>query len=476
MAKTLIPEIYAKIFINCDKKTLNKCRIICKQWNFIINQDNFWKQYYLWNYSNLKSLNKLIGQLPNHTYTNLCKYKLEGKELLIDNIEAENKKSYTIINLNDNNIGLIGINALKIKHEVCIKTDRMAWINKENNTINYLEFCNPQNIRNFEVERNPLRKISIVGNLIVGITDTHSYLGFTIHILSLDEKYKDLHLKIAVGPEVENGRLKFVDGFIANNLVIVVASETANRPPIFVSGRGWVNPLEDDYTVMIWDLNRLIDALNKNERDEIKLYDSICNVKVPGIFNTENIYSCAFEKMNKTTGKLEKYYYIMCNGESGKIKVITLTEDLIIEDTKIYENEIRNSRDSINWSHICPNGMFIIYSDRSLILTSLDNYDKKIKIPFNRRFTVLNVMNTPDLLYIIYRHYALAREVISLAIIDISNIENVTAEEIPIKHIKLFEYDFGNLVYNKFLDTGIIHYNSKTNSIAFFPFSKVFCN
>jgi len=38
MAKTLIPEIYAKIFINCDKKTLNKCRIICKQWNFIINQ------------------------------------------------------------------------------------------------------------------------------------------------------------------------------------------------------------------------------------------------------------------------------------------------------------------------------------------------------------------------------------------------------------------------------------------------------
>jgi len=109
-------------------------------------------------------------------------------------------------------------------------------------------------------------------------------------------------------------------------------------------------------------------------------------------------------------------------------------------------------------------------------------------------------MHTSDILYVIYRHYALAREVITLAIIDIVDIKNALREissnhsngidgsaidisDIPslkdkttMKQIKLFEYDFGNLVYNKFLDTGLIHYNSKTNDIVFCPFSKIFCN
>jgi len=41
MVRTLISEILAKIFINCDKDTLNNCRIVCKQWNAIINQGNY---------------------------------------------------------------------------------------------------------------------------------------------------------------------------------------------------------------------------------------------------------------------------------------------------------------------------------------------------------------------------------------------------------------------------------------------------
>lgn len=85
-------------------------------------------------------------------------------------------------------------------------------------------------------------------------------------------------------------------------------------------------------------------------------------------------------------------------------------------------------------------------------------------------------MYTPDLLFVLYRYYALAREIITLAVIDIINIKDISeGEEIPIKHVKLYEYDFGVLVYNKFLDTGIIHYSSKLNKVIFTPFSKIFC-
>jgi len=275
----------------------------------------------------------------------------------------------------------------------------MAWINKENNTINYLEYNNPQRILNFQVEQNPLRKVSIVDNLIVGITESHNYIGgFTIHIFSIDEKHKDLHLKLFVGPEIENGKLNYVDGIIENNLIIIaVTLETMNQQPYFVPGQGWVTS-EGEYTIMVWDLNKLIVALNQNEKDEYILYERIHNVKIPGLFNTEYINSCAFEKKNEKTDKLEKHYYIICNGDSGKAtKIAILDENLRVEDTKVYENDYSDTRNSFKWSYICPDGIIIIYCERSLVITSVENFDKQIRIPFNRRFTVLNIVSLKHL-------------------------------------------------------------------------------
>ncbi|ORX86702.1 hypothetical protein BCR32DRAFT_264850 [Anaeromyces robustus] len=518
MTKTFISEILAKIFINCDKETLNNVNVVCKQWHAIINQDSFWKQYYLWNYSNQKSLNILVDNLPNHNYVNLCKYKLEGKKQLITNIEAEDKKFFPIFNLNDYNIRLSGVSALSTKNEISIKHDCMAWLHKETNSIKFLEYKNPNKIKEFNAGTDPFKKIDIMNNLIVGISDSHSYLGYTIHIFSLDDRYQDLHLQLRIQSEIENGKLNYVDSFISDNLIIMVTSETCNKPPIFVAGRGWVNPLEDNYTTMIWDLNRLIQTLNSknsifyNEKNKIQnkeelfmdkyqgLYDKINHIKIPGVYNTNYISCCSFQQQTFTTttennnnsndnsnNEIEQkfgknYYYIICNGEygggdgeSGKtIRIDILDENLKIEDTRIYEKEIQEFYNIFNWSYICPDGTIVIYCDRSLFLTSIHHFEKKIKIDLKRRFTVLNIMHTHDLLYVLYRHYAFAREIITLAIIDTSDLKNAK-DEIPVKHIKLYEYDFGTVVYNRFIDTGIIHYNSKTNQIIFSPFSKVFC-
>jgi hypothetical protein len=462
--------------VNCDKETINNARIVCKQWNSLINQDSFWKQYYQWNYSSNKNLNLLVNSLPNHTYSNICKYKLESKHQLITNVEDENKKSFTLFNLNEYNLNFTGVSPLLIKHEACIKHDCMVWLKKQDNTIKYLEYKNPNNITTFVVGRAPVRKVSLVENLIVCIADSHTNLGFTIHIFSIDERYKDLHLSLTFKAQTENERLRYVDGYISDNLIIVVTSEMTNKPPIFVAGRGWVNPLEEDYTTMVWDLTKLIEALKKNEHNESLLYDKIYHIKLPGVFSTGYIYSCPFQKMNETTNKYEKFYYIMCNGDSGKTtKIDILDENLRIEDTKIFQKESIDARDALNVPFICPDGTIVISCDRTLLITSVNNFDHQIKIPFNRRYTILNIMHTPDILYVLYRYYALARELITLAVIDIKDIKSAT-EEIPIKHFKLFEYDFGTLVYNKFLDTGLIHYSSKTNQIIFCPFSKVFCN
>jgi len=71
-------------------------------------KDSFWKQYYQWNYSSNKNLNLLVNSLPNHTYSNICKYKLESKHQLITNVEDENKKSFTLFNLNEYNLNFTG--------------------------------------------------------------------------------------------------------------------------------------------------------------------------------------------------------------------------------------------------------------------------------------------------------------------------------------------------------------------------------
>jgi len=38
MTGHLISEILIKVFVNCDKETINNARIVCKQWNSLINQ------------------------------------------------------------------------------------------------------------------------------------------------------------------------------------------------------------------------------------------------------------------------------------------------------------------------------------------------------------------------------------------------------------------------------------------------------
>lgn len=145
---------------------------------------------------------------------------------------------------------------------------------------------------------------------------------------------------------------------------------------------------------MVWDLTKLIEAVKINEHDEYKLYEKIYNIKLPGVFSTGYIYSCAFKKWNESTNKFEKYYYIMCNGDNGKTtKIDILDEDLRIEETKILQKEFNDTRDSFNWPYICPDGTIIISCDRSLSISSINNFDHQIKIPFNRRFTVLNIVS-----------------------------------------------------------------------------------
>jgi len=59
----------------------------------------FWKQYYEQNFPNNDSLNKLIKQMPNHSFKNLCKYKMANKKQLVSNFN--NKESFPICNLDN---------------------------------------------------------------------------------------------------------------------------------------------------------------------------------------------------------------------------------------------------------------------------------------------------------------------------------------------------------------------------------------
>jgi len=529
------PVILNEIFLNSNKSTLYNSVVVSKQWNDILNKEFFWKEYYERNFPKNKSLDKLITQIPNHTYKNLCKYKLANKKQLVSNFQ--DKKSYPICTLNNIN---------NFNDEVmCIKQDCLVWFDKEKLCLCYIEFNEPDNIREFHVGSDDVVKIEIIGNLIVCVK-----ADCIVILFSKTKKHKDWHRRLVNEPEHDNGDLFIRNSCLIDNLLTISFFELVQLQG--EDGNDENPGFQAECSIVVYDLNYLIDALEDKELDEDNLYDIIIDwVLIPIDFESILIHNCAYMKLNEETGALEKNYYVLgSSAEDGKITIFMFDEYLKLKEERTFQIEIQD--DLLLWASIHADGTILVIGKKEIEMFSIEdtNMENVRKIPADmlENYNPYDLIFTPELLYIMfYRQNQVNGEVendqangevendqandevennqangeiengqandeiennqangevendqangeveneVYLAILDISNdIKQINPKkEVETKGeveenennntkipIHCSKWSDNIVTCNMFVDTGIVHYNPETKQILYTPFSKCFC-
>jgi len=533
------PEILTEIFLNSDKSVIYNSLTVSKQWNDILSKEYFWKQYYEQNFPNNDSLNKLIKQMPNHSFKNLCKYKMANKKQLVSNFN--NKESFPICNLDN-------IQNLDETEPACVKQDCMVWFDKENLSLNYLEFSNPGEIRDFPVGSNIIM-VDIIDNLIVCIN-----VDYRITVFSRIKEHNRWHINLLNEPEHENGELFVINSCILDNLITLTFFELLHQDEANEEDE---NPEhQGEFKIFVWDLTLLMKAINSIDITEDEFYDiKIGNIHIPINFNPVIVHNCAYQERNKETGELEnKFYLLSSTADDGVISVYMYDEDLQLKEIRGFFYDLED--DVLLWASIHSDGTILAIGKKEIEIFSVNDskmdQHRKISSDIFESFHLYDIILTPDLLYVIMFIQGQGEEEeeveprVRFAILDISddskaissesssnenksevitneavniskqviNQENITDEElirtsssnyeantveestdtndvssmdidlkyeeikkIPAqkKKILITEWSKQEVCFNKFVDTGIVHYEPELKQILFTPFSNCFC-
>ncbi|ORX48947.1 hypothetical protein BCR36DRAFT_354056 [Piromyces finnis] len=523
-------EILTQLFLNSDKSILYNSLTVSKKWNDILSKEYFWKQYYERNFLKSNSLNKLRKQMPNHTYKNLCKYKMANKNQLVSNFY--NKESFLICNLNN-------IRNLDETEPACVKQDCMVWFDKENLSLKYLEFNNPEEIREFPVGSNIIM-VDIIDNLIVCIN-----VDYRITIFSRIRKHNQWHINLINEPEHENGELFIINSCILDNLITLSFFELIHQEEADEENEDTEH--QGDFKIIVWDLNLLSKAINSEDITEDKFYDvKIKNIQIPITFNPVVVHNCAYQVYNEKTGELVNRYYILSStADDGIISVFMYDDDLQGQEIRNFFYDLED--DVLLWASIHADGTILAIGKKEIEIFSIndDQMDqhRKISSDIFESFNLYDIILTPELLYIIMFVQGQNEEEeqveprVRFAVLDISNdidgisiknqncitkeeqsiksneeeiniseqslnsnneitnsgeevvdtttnvletsIESKTKEEkinIPTKNkIIVTEWSKQEVCFNKFVETGIVHYEPKLKQVFFTPFSNCFC-
>ncbi|OUM63964.1 hypothetical protein PIROE2DRAFT_9425, partial [Piromyces sp. E2] len=357
------PEILTELFLNSDKSTIYSALTVSKQWNDILSKEYFWKQYYKQNFPNNNSLNKLIKQIPNHTYKNVCKYKMANKKQLVSNFY--NKKSFPICNLNN-------IHNLDETEPACVKQDSMVWFDKENLSLKYLEFSKPEEIREFPVGSNIIM-VDIIDNLIVCIN-----VDYRITLFSRIKEHNQWHINLVNEPEHENGELFIINSCILDNLITLSFFELLHQEEPDEENENNENPEhQGEFKIFVWDLNLLIKAINSTNVTEDKFYDvKIGNTHITITYNPVIVHNCVYQERNEETGKLENMYYILSStSDDGVITVYKYDEELNLKEIRSFLYDLED--DFILWASIHSDGTILAIGRKAIEIFSIN--DKKIE-------------------------------------------------------------------------------------------------
>jgi len=467
------PEIINQVLLNLNKNTLYSSLTVSKQWNDILNKEYFWKQYYKKNFPEDKSLNKLSEQMPNHTFKNMCKYKLANKHQLLSNIQ--DKENFEITDLSKiDNIS---------EDTISIKQDCMVWFDKDSLMLNYVEFNEPDNVRQFHVGSNIIM-VDIIDNLIICIN-----VDYIIILFSRNKQHEKWHLRLVNEPEHENGEYFVINSCILDNLITLSFFELI-QPQGQEENEEQEQQNEGEFKIIVWDLSLLIEALNVKNSNENSLYDiKMGNVIIPISFNPVIVHNCAIKKYNEKTNTTEKSYYIMSSdADDGIITIFIFDDELRIKETRNFMYSLEE--DKLLWASIHADGTILAIGQKEIEIFNIDDteLDQHRKIPANifDGFHLYDVILTPDLLYIIM--FAQPEEEgdenteVRLAVLDISKDQNpeIMEENNEITENKKLNticttWNDKEVYYNKFVDTGIVTYNPETKHVIFTPFSKSFC-
>jgi len=381
------PVILTEIFLNSNKNTLYNSVVVSKQWNDILNKEFFWKEYYERNFPKNKSLDKLITQIPNHTYRNLCKYKLANKKQLVSNFQ--DKKSYPICSLNNIN---------NFNNEImCIKQDCLVWFDREKLCLCYIEFSEPDNVREFHVGSDDVVKIEIIGNLIVCVKE-----DCIVILFSRVKKHKDWHRRLVNEPEHDNGDLFIRNSCLIDNLLTISFFELIQEG----DGNGENPEFQAECRVVVYDLNYLINALEDKDLDEENLYDIIIDyVLIPIDFEAILIHNCTYMKLNEETGVLEKNYYVLAgSAEDGKITIFMFDEYLKLKEERTFQCEIQD--ELVLWASIHADGNILLIGKKEIEMFSVEdtNMENVRIIPADmlENYNPYDIIYTPELLYIMF--------------------------------------------------------------------------
>jgi len=464
------PEILNELFLNSDKSTIYNSLTVSRQWNELLNKEYFWKQYYEKHFSDNKKLNNLVNKMPNHSYKNLCKFKMANKQQCISNLQ--DKQNFPVTNLS---------NLTNFSDDVmCIKQDCMIWFDKEKLTLNYVEFADPNDVREFHVGSNIIM-VDVIDNLIVSINS-----DYIIILYSRSKQHTKWHARLVNEPEHENGEFFIVNSCILDNLITISFFELLQQAP--------ENEEEEEdqehqgeFKIFVWDLSLLVEALKHEDVDENYYYDiKVRNLIIPINFNPVIVHNCAFFEKNEKTGELEKNYYIMsCTADDGIISIYTFDENLKSKGVTNYMYNLED--DVLLWGSIHKDGTILAIGKKEIEIFSVNDTDieqhRKIPADIFDSFNLFDIILTPELLYIMMFVQPQEGEEegeeetpgeVRIAVVDISDDKKETQGNNKLQPLRI-TWNNKEVCYNRFVETGIVQYNPDINYILFTPFSKYLC-
>jgi len=400
----------------------------------------------------------------------------------------------------------------------------MVWFDKENLSLKYLEFSNPEDIREFPVGSNIIM-VDIIDNLIVCIN-----VDYRITLFSRIKKHNQWHINLLNEPEHENGELFIINSCVLDNLITLSFFELLHQEG---AEEDEENPEhQGDFKIMVWDLNSLIKAINSEDITEDQFYDvKVKNILIPITYSPVIVHNCAYQERNEQTGELESKFYILSStADDGVISVFLYDEDLQVKEIRSFLYDLED--DVLLWASIHADGTILAIGKKEIEIFSINDnqMDKHRKIPSNifESFHLYDIILTPELLYIIMFVQGQDEEEeieprVRFAILDISDssdtlsfdhhnqeqpnelnsqktnnpdhemicVEDVVDYESAMdidpkeeektvdistnKKILITEWSKREVCFNKFVDTGIVHYEPELKQVLFTPFSNCFC-
>ena len=278
---------------------------------------------------------------------------------------------------------------------VCIKEDCMIWFDKDKLTLNFVEFAQPEDVREFHVGSNILM-VDIIDNLIICLNSE-----YIIILFSRSKLHKKWHVRLVNEPGHENGQLFIINSCILDNMFTISFFELLPQAQENEEGEeGEAQENQGEFKIYVWDLSVLVEALKYENVDEKYYYEiNVNHLIIPVNFNPYIVHNCIIEEKNKETGELEKNYLIMsCTSNDGIITIFSFDDNLRSKAVTNYKYDLED--DILLWASVHKDGTILAIGKKEIEIFSLN----QTEIEQHRKISadVFNSFNLYDIVSIIF--------------------------------------------------------------------------